>query len=84
MFVYVRLGYGPQIGEGTFREAYTMIDAAECRERAKECANHANTETTQELRSVYSNMARSWVMLANQIERQIEARRDSHTLSPEA
>jgi hypothetical protein len=53
-----------------------MIDAAECRDRAKDCANRAQTETSQRLRSVYSSMARSWAMLANQIERQMELRRD--------
>jgi hypothetical protein len=53
-----------------------MIEPAECRDRAKECADHARTEADQKLRSVYSNMARSWVMLANQIERQIQATLD--------
>jgi hypothetical protein len=54
-----------------------MIDAAECRERAKDCADHARMEeVSQKFRSMYSDMARSWTMLANQIERQIEVRRD--------
>jgi hypothetical protein len=53
-----------------------MIEPAECRERAKDCADHARTEANQKLRSVYSNMARSWVTLANQIERQIQATLD--------
>lgn len=50
-----------------------MIDPAECRDRARDCADQARTQTTQNLRSVYSNMARCWATLANQIERQIEA-----------
>jgi hypothetical protein len=53
-----------------------MIDSAECRERAKDCADHARTEANKRLRSVYSSMAHSWVALANQIERQIEAQAD--------
>jgi hypothetical protein len=53
-----------------------MNDSAECRDRAKECADHASTETTRKLRSLYSDLARSWAMLANQIDRQTEARRD--------
>jgi hypothetical protein len=53
-----------------------MVDAAECRDRAKDCADHARTEASQKLRSVYSNMALSWAKLANQIERQIEASRE--------
>jgi hypothetical protein len=53
-----------------------MNDAAECRDRAKECAEHASTQTTRKLRSLYSDMARNWAMLANQIERQIEVRSD--------
>jgi hypothetical protein len=52
-----------------------MIDAAECRYRAKECADYANTEASPTLRSEYSSMARIWAMTANQIERQIEVRR---------
>jgi hypothetical protein len=57
-----------------------MIDAAECRHRAKECADHASTGTTEKLRSLYSDMARSWMMLAQQIERQIEIRRDKRVV----
>jgi hypothetical protein len=48
-----------------------MIDAAECRDRAKDCANRARTEASLRLRSVYSSLARSWATLATQIERQI-------------
>jgi hypothetical protein len=51
-----------------------MIDAAECRDRAKDCANRARTEASQKLRSVYSGLARSWATLAAQIERQIALR----------
>jgi hypothetical protein len=61
-----------------------MIDAAECRDRAKDCADRARTESSQRLRSVYSSMARSWATLAHQIERQVEALRDSRALTPEA
>jgi hypothetical protein len=46
-----------------------MIDAAECRARAKDCADHARTEPSLRWRTVYSSMARSWEMLANQMER---------------
>jgi hypothetical protein len=53
-----------------------MIEAAECRERAKDCADHAQAEASKKLRSVYSSMARSWVTLANQIERQTKAQAD--------
>jgi hypothetical protein len=53
-----------------------MIEAEECRERAKDCADHARTETSKKLRSVYSSMAHSWVTLANQIERQMQAQAD--------
>jgi hypothetical protein len=49
-----------------------MIDAAECRYRAKECADYANTEASPTLRSQYSSMARSWAMIANRIDRQTE------------
>jgi hypothetical protein len=33
-------------------------------------------EVSEKLRSMYSNMAQSWMTLATQIERQIEVRRD--------
>jgi hypothetical protein len=35
-------------------------------------------EVSQKFRSMYSDMARSWTMLANQIERQTEVRRDKN------
>jgi hypothetical protein len=56
-----------------------MIDSAECMQRAKDCADHARLgEVSQKLRSMYSDMARSWTVLANQIERQTEVRRDKN------
>jgi hypothetical protein len=33
-------------------------------------------EVSEKLKSMYSDMARTWTTLANQIERQIEVRRD--------
>jgi hypothetical protein len=56
-----------------------MIDSAECMQRAKDCADHARLEeVSQKFRSLYSDMARSWTVLANQIERQAEVRRDKN------
>jgi hypothetical protein len=52
-----------------------MIEPAECRERAKDCAEHAQTEANEKMRLVYSNLARSWAAFANQIERQREVER---------
>jgi hypothetical protein len=52
------------------------IEAAECRERAKDCADLAAAVGSQKLKSVYSSMARSWLTFANQIERSIEAEAD--------
>ena len=50
-----------------------MIEAAECRERAKDCADLAQTESSRRLKSVYSNMAKNWIEIANQIERKTAA-----------
>jgi hypothetical protein len=50
-----------------------MIEAPECRERAKDCADHARTETNEKMRLVYSRMARSWATFADQIEREIQS-----------
>jgi hypothetical protein len=56
-----------------------MIDSAECKQRAKDCADHARLEEfSQKFRSMYSDMARSWTALANKIERQAEMRRDKN------
>lgn len=55
-----------------------MIDAVECRDRAKDCANLARTGASLRLRSVYSSLAQSWATLATQIERQIELHREQN------
>jgi hypothetical protein len=53
-----------------------MIEPAEYIERAKDCADQARTEASKKLRAIYFSMAHSWLTLANQIERQIEAQAD--------
>ena len=46
-----------------------MADAHECRRQATECARLSRTNCQLESRTIMRNMARSWVALANQMDR---------------
>ena len=46
-----------------------MADAHECRRQAAECRRLSRTNVTLESETIMSNMARSWVALANQLDR---------------
>jgi hypothetical protein len=56
---------------------FRMADAAECRRQASQYLEQSRTAETQQLSTALRNIAHSWTMLANQIERlaTIEARR---------
>lgn len=46
-----------------------MADAQECRRQAAECSRLSRTNVTLESETIMRNMARSWVALANQMDR---------------
>jgi hypothetical protein len=46
-----------------------MADAAECRRQAAECTRLSRTDVTSQSEVIMRGMARSWVALANQMDR---------------
>lgn len=46
-----------------------MADADECRRQASECRRLSQTDVTVEVGSIMRNMSKSWLGLANQMNR---------------
>jgi hypothetical protein len=46
-----------------------MADAEECWRQAAECARLSQTDVTRKTETIMLGMARSWISLANQMER---------------
>jgi hypothetical protein len=62
----------PEIGsEGvsSTSEEAAMADAEECWRQAAECARLSQTDVTRKTETIMLGMARSWISLANQMER---------------
>ena len=62
----------PEIGsEGvsSTSEEAAMADAEECWRQAAECARLSQTDVTRKTETITLGMARSWISLANQMER---------------
>ena len=62
----------PEIGsEGvsSTSEEAAMADAEECWRQAAECARLSQTDVTRKTETIMLGMSRSWISLANQMER---------------
>ena len=57
----------PAFSKGKTRGA--MADAQECRRQAAECNRLSKTDVSLESKTIMRNMAKSWVALANQMDR---------------
>ena len=49
-----------------------MANAQECRRQAAECTRLSQTDVTVQSKTIMRSMARSWVALANQMDRLAE------------
>jgi hypothetical protein len=59
-----------------------MLSATECRSNSIECARLAREASTPPIRSAWANMARNWIVLADQIDRIENFLRVPRTLIP--
>jgi hypothetical protein len=67
-----RFGIESCFGDGqgvTYREVKMPGGPKECRQHALACARRAQTSSTQELRDHFAGLARTWIRLADDLER---------------